>query len=161
MTVQSKSRTRENKLAVQDLRFSQLIMNDTQITTTPAELNTLSNGLADASFAVGTQAGDDIIVSIQLKDADGTDLATRASCMAYLSDDANGDSVAATAASGNVVISTDGLAIPLVAKKCWLLTSEADGDIAISITEAGADTWYLVLVMPNGSLRVSGAITFA
>lgn len=113
------------------------------------------------AIVVGAQAGDDINVAIQLKDSAGADLAVRGSVLAYLSDDANGDSIAGTAPSGNVVIGTDGLAIPLVAKKCFLLTSEADGDIDITITEAGADTWYLILVMPDGKLVASDAITFA
>lgn len=131
------------------------------VTATAAELNTLDGAPMAAGFVVGAEAGNVINVAVQLKDANGADLAARGSVLAYLSDDANGDSVAATAPSGTVVIGTDGLAIPLVAKKTFLLTSEADGDIDINITEAGAATWYLVIVLPNGKLAVSGAITFA
>jgi len=119
------------------------------------------NQLRAASFVVGAEAGNAINVSVQLKTGSGLDLSERGSCLAYLSDDAFGDSVAATAPSGNVVIGTDGLAIPLVAKKCFLLTSESDGDIDITLNEAGVATWYLVLVLPNGKLAVSSAITFA
>lgn len=117
--------------------------------------------LGAPAFVVGAEAGDAINVGIQLKDSAGADLAVRGSVFAYLSDDANGDSIAAAAPSGGVAIGADGLAIPLVAGKAWLLTSEADGDIDLTITEAGVDTWYLVLVMPDGRLAVSGAITFA
>ena len=131
------------------------------LTSTPAEMNVLDGAPMAASITVGTEAADVINVAIQLKDADNADLAVRGSVMAYLSDDANGDSVAGTAPSGTVVIGTDGLAIPLVEKKCLQLTSEADGDIDINITEAGTATWYLILVMPNGRLIASGAITFA
>jgi len=120
-----------------------------------------SPGLGAPGFMVGAQGGDVINVAVQLKDVAGVDLAVRASLLAYLSDDANGDTVAGTAPSGGAAIGTDGVSIPLVAGKAFLLTSEADGDIDINITEAGADTWYLVLVMPNGRLAVSGAITFA
>ena len=42
-----------------------------------------------------------------------------------------------------------------------LLTSEADGDIDITISETEAFTGYLILVMPNGKLVASGACTFA
>jgi hypothetical protein len=52
------------------------------------------------------------------------------------------------------------LAIPIVTGKTFLLVSEADGDIDLAIGEAGAGTWYLVLVLPNGKLVVSDAITF-
>jgi hypothetical protein len=117
-------------------------------------------GMGAPAFVIGAEAGDIINVSIQLKDIAGADLAVRGALLAYLSDDANGDSVAATAPD-TVAIGTDGVAVPLVAGKVFLLTSEADGDIDINITEDGADTWYLILVMPNGRLAASGAITFA
>jgi len=120
-----------------------------------------ANAVAAASYIVGAEATNAINVAIQLKDFNAADLAERAAVMAYLSDDANGDSVIATAHSSGGAIGTDGLAIPLVANKCWLLTSESDGDIDITFTEAGAKTSYLVIVLPNGTLSVSGAITFA
>lgn len=112
------------------------------------------------AIVVGAPAGDVINVGIQLKDAAGADLAVRGSVFAYLSDDANGDSLAGTAPD-TVAIGTDGLAIPLVAGKAFQLVSEADGDIDLNITEDGADTWYLILVMPDGRRVASGAITFA
>lgn len=132
-------------------------------TITAAELNTLDGApAATTTIAVGAETGGDTItVTIQLKDANDADLATRAAVFAYLSDDANGDSIAGTAPSGGVAINTDGLLIPVVADKAFYLTSEADGDIAIDIVEASADTWYLILVLPNGLLKASGAITFA
>lgn len=120
----------------------------------------LAANMATPTFVIGAEAGDIINVGIQLKDALGADLARRASVLAYFSDDANGDSVAATAFD-TVAIGTDGLAIPLVAGKTFLLTSEADGDIDINITENAAVTKYLILVMPDGRLVSSGAITFA
>lgn len=128
--------------------------------TTRANLGVAEKFGAPA-FVIGAEAGNAISVAIQLKDAAGADLAVRGSVFAYLSDDANGDALAAAAPSGGVAIGVDGLAIPLVAGKTWLLTSEADGDIDLTITEAGAKTCYLVLVMPDGRLAVSGAITFA
>lgn len=131
------------------------------ITATPADLNVWDNALAGADITVGTEAGNVINVAIQLEDAAGAAIATRASVYAYLSDDANGDSLIATVTSGAVAIGTDGLANVIEAKKQFRLTSESDGDIDINITESGGKTLYLVLVMPNGSLVVSPAITFA
>jgi hypothetical protein len=113
------------------------------------------------AFVIGAQGGDVINVGIQLKDSAGADLAVRGAVRAYLSDDANGDSIAATAPDGGVAIGTDGVAIPLVAGKAFELVSEADGDIDLNITESSADTWFLILVMPDGRLVASGAITFA
>ena len=42
------------------------------------------------------------------------------------------------------------------------LTTENDGDVDVNITHAaGAKTVYLVCIMPDGQLYVSGAITFS
>jgi hypothetical protein len=111
-------------------------------------------------ITVGAEAAHVINVAIQLRDSANADLAVRGSLLAYISDDANGDSVAATAPD-TVAIGADGLAIPLVAGKTFLLTSEADGDIDINITNAAADTFYLILRTPDGKLVASDAITFA
>lgn len=114
------------------------------------------------SFVIGAEDTNVINVAIQLKDSAGADLAVRGAVRAYLSDDANGDSLAVTAPSGTVVIGTDGVLIdPGTTKKSFTLISEADGDIDINITEAGTDTFYLILIMPDGKLVASGAITFA
>ena len=79
----------------------------------------------------------------------------------YLSDDANGDSIAGTAPDGGIAIGTDGLLEETTANKAGFVTTEADGDFDITITESSVDTWYLVVVLPSGKLSVSGAITFA
>ena len=123
----------------------------------------------DATIAVGDEVTNVINVAIQLLGANGKDMTQRGSVLAYLSDDAYGDSVVATEHSGAVAIGTDGLLIPVLtgvaasekAKTIFQLTSEADGDIDINITEAGTKTAYLVLVLPSGKLVVSGAITHA
>lgn len=119
-------------------------------------------GLASVSFTIGSETGGNTRnVSVQLKDANGNDLAVRSNLLMYLSDDANGDSIAGTAPSGGWAIGTDGLLIPVVANKAAFLVSEADGDIDINIVEAAGATWYLIAVLPNGKLSASGAITFA
>jgi hypothetical protein len=116
---------------------------------------------AGATITVGTENTNSINVAIQLLDGADDALATRAGIMAYLSDDANGDSVAGTAPDGNVAVGVDGVLIPVVANKAFYLISEADGDIDLDIGESGTDTWYLILVMPSGELIASEAITFA
>ena len=131
------------------------------ITADVDELNSLDGAPFDVDFTIGAEAANVINVGIQLNDAGGTALATRASLLAYLSDDANGDSIAATAPDGNVAVGTDGLCMHMITDKLFVLTSEADGDIDLDIGESGADTWYLILVLPNGLLVASTAITFA
>jgi len=133
----------------------------TAIAATAAELNVLDAAVAAAVFTVGSEAGNVINVAVQLNDANGVAMAVRSALPFYMSDDANGDSLAAAAADGGIAIGTDGVLIEWTANLAGLAISEADGDIDIDITESGADTWYLVLVLPNGKLAVSGAITFA
>lgn len=117
----------------------------------------------DATMTVGAETGGNTInVAIQLTDRlNGNEIGERVAIPFYLSDDANGDSIAATAPSGGLAIGADGLMIEWTADKAGMLISEADGDIDIDVVEASADTWYLVLVMPDGKLIPSGAITFA
>ncbi len=114
-----------------------------------------------ASFAIGTEQANAITVTVQLSDRrNGGDMSERICVGWYLSSDANGDAIA-TAPSSGIAIGTDGLLIEWTANVAGIAVSEADGDIDVVLTEAGAGTWYLVLVMPDGKLYPSGAITFA
>lgn len=116
--------------------------------------------LDNVTFTIGTEAADTINVGIQFK-VGPRELVQKAGVLAYLSDDANGNSIAATAPDGGVAIGTDGLAIPLVADKAFQLISEDDGDIDLDIVESGAATWYLAVLLPSGEVAVSDAVIFA
>lgn len=131
------------------------------VTATTAELNTLTNAVAGASFTVGTEAGNAINVAVQFNDADGTAMATACAVPFYLADDSAGLTPSTTAPNGGIAIGTDGALIESVANLSGLAISEADGDLDITLTDSGTPTFYLVLVLPNGSLAISGAITFA
>lgn len=138
---------------------------DSLVVESGGSVNVKSGGsigrVCGATFTIGDEAANSINVGIQLTDAAGSDLDERCTVLAYLSDDANGDSVAATAPDGNVAVGTDGVLIPVVADKAFYLTSEADGDIDLDVGETGTDTWYLIVVLPDGTLVASDAITFA
>ena len=164
-------------LVVQQLTIRQdgnLVLNGTAVTSTAAELNILDgvtataaelnlndNQVASASFVIGTETGgNEITVNIQLLDAAGAAMAIRSAVGFYLSADANGDSTAVAATS--LAAGTDGVMQEFIANSAGRLISEADGDIDVVIGDAsGAATYYLVLIMPNGKLVVSNAITFA
>lgn len=134
----------------------------TAVAASAAELNVLDAALAGATIVVGAETANVINVAIQLKDAAGADLAARAALPFYLADDANGDTPSSAAPDGGIAIGTDGAMIEWAANLSGLLISESDGDIDINLTHAaGAKTCYLILVMPNGSLIASSAITFA
>ena len=126
----------------------------------PAKHNPYTNPSGvRAVFTIGALATRSKTVSVQLNDANGKACAERIGVMGYLSDDANGDAIVSAAPSTATAGGTDGMFVALTTKT-FLVVSEADGDIDIVITEASADTLYLVLIMPDGTLCVSGAITF-
>lgn len=116
--------------------------------------------VGSASFTVGAEAADAITVAVQLKGQNLRDLAARGHVDWYLSGDANGDSLA-TAASGGVAAGTDGVVASTITGRAGFAVSEADGDIDFAITDTSARTLYLVIRLPDGSLAVSGAVTFA
>jgi len=119
-----------------------------------------SNAVGSATFTIGTEAGNAITVNVQLKSQQLTDLAKRAKVDWYLAGDANGDSLAS--AVDSVAAGTDGVVRETVTGLCGFAVSEVDGDIDFVITEANATpTVYLAIVLPDGSLVVSNAITFA
>lgn len=122
----------------------------------PAERQVLSG----ATMTVGAEATNVINVAIQLEDQHGADMAEAVSLLAYLAGDANGQTIA-SAHTSSPAIGTDGLIQPLQTDLTFLLTSESDGDIDIDFTDTGASTVYLVLVMPDGRLVISDAITHA
>ena len=115
----------------------------------------------DASFTIGDESGDVIAVKIQLKDWAGNDLKVPASVIAYLSNVSTG--LTPHPISGEITLTSggDGDVVVLLTLNCWLLISEADGDIDIDVNETGTDDLYLVLVMPNGKLIVSDALDFS
>lgn len=113
------------------------------------------------SYTIGTEATNAITVNVQVKDGNGGDLAERKALPYYLATNATGDTVATTAPNGGLAVGTDGQVIEWTANISGMYITESDGDCDIVITDSGTPTFYLVSVLPNGSLAVSDAITFA
>ncbi|AFY60356.1 hypothetical protein [Synechococcus sp. PCC 6312] len=130
------------------------------LTASPAEINVLDNAPANCVFTIGSESSNIINVSVQLRNADNTNLATRRAVQCYLSG-ANTGATLATAPSGGVAIGTNGLLIEPVADRFFTAVTNASGVFDINITDTGTPTVYLVVVFPNGSIQVSNAITFA
>lgn len=125
-------------------------------------LDMLNLAPATATYTIGAEAADVITVAVQLKDADGNDVAGKYVVDFYLSDAADGDGVVGTAASGGIAAGTDGAVLAqMVTGKMVRMQCEADGDIDIAITHSGAKTAYLVGILPNGKTVISSAITWA
>ena len=135
----------------------------TTVTPSAAEINDLNAALSNATFTVtpaSTAAANAITIAVQLKDADGTDLAHRANVWGYLAKDATGDAITTTSPK-NLAIKTDGvLTMLLNSTKAFNITSESDGDIDFDISGSTAASYHVVLVMPSGKLKLSSTAAF-
>lgn len=127
----------------------------TAVTATAAELNKLDGAPLAATFVIGAEGGNVINVAIQLQDGNAVDLAVRGSLLSYLSNDANGDSLATTAPSGGVVIGTDGLAIPVTPALTNALL--VDGNLAIDATPEKFKTTQTAAVLIGGVSHTKAA----
>lgn len=114
----------------------------------------------DADITVGTLSGDTYPITIQLKDFAGNNLTVPAGVMAYYADSATG--LDPTDVSTDLATTSGGAGAVLIflASYLYLLISEADGTIAVDSEDSGTDDQYLVLVMPDGRLVVSGVLTY-
>jgi hypothetical protein len=124
----------------------------------------LAAQVASAEMTVGAEAGEAITVSVQFKNGAGDDMSAACAVMIYFAADDAGQT-AASSANLSVAAGTDGHVQEVVdsaTQNNYLCTSEADGDLDVVVTDAsgGATTNYMVIVLPNGSLAISGAITF-
>ena len=113
----------------------------------------------DATFTL--VSSDPAVVTIQLKDYAGNDLTVPASVMAWISSTATGIDPAAVSSELALTGSGDGAVLIHLTHYLYQLISEADGDIAVTITDTGTTAQYLTLLMPNGKLVVSQHLVFA
>lgn len=124
-----------------------------------------TNLIGGATMTVGVEAAlaaNAIDVAVQLLDQNvKNNLGQRGAVKAYLSDDPNGDGRTATAPDGGAAAGVAGTVIEDINDLSFTLVSNAAGLVNVRLTESGVKTCYLVLVFPDGSIQVSGAITWA
>lgn len=121
----------------------------------------IDNGsaVAGATIVVGAESTNVRAITVQLTDAAGADIAVRQLVKIVVLFDASGDAFVATGGSTGIAIGTDGALLPLVAKKAFLAISEADGDIDLTWTDTGTEVAYLGVILPNGKMVISAALT--
>jgi len=117
--------------------------------------------LGSITWTVGTEAANAITVSGQALDEAGNEMTEAVAFSWYWANDADGLTPTTVAHDGGTAAGTDGAIIEQVANLSGIAITEADGDIDIVATDAGAFTTYLVGVMPDGTLSISGAVTHA
>ena len=111
------------------------------------------------TFTVGAEGSNTIGVSGVVKDPRGRALTTKVCLPFYLSADSDGNTIA-TAPSSGIAIGTNGLLIEHTNNLAGLIITEDDGTFDITFSEAGALTNYLNVILPDGFIARSGAITF-
>lgn len=125
--------------------------------------NPFQRGAARVKFTVGTEASNVIKVTAALKAANRATQAPsrRQFVRAYLTQSLTTLAVAGAAPSGTVVIAAKGSIVLIdTAKLVFEIVCDANGEFDLNITEGGAATWYLVVVIGD-EVWTSGAITFA
>ena len=140
------------------------LANVTDLTATAAEVNLLDGmAAAQTTITVGAEATNVIRATLQLKDANDANVASSRMIRAWLSGvNTVPYATVATAPNGGVAIGTKGAIITeLVAEKVFLCTTDAAGALELDITDTGTPTFYLIVELPNGTLEISSAITFA
>lgn len=120
-----------------------------------------ANYVDTGTWTVGAEATNVITVSLQLKDSDGANLATPSVVTIYLSGVAAATAIVGTAPTGGVAVTVGSTLLVEVAGKMLKVVSTAAGLVTITLTDTGTPTFYAAAVMPDGSILVSGAITFA
>lgn len=116
--------------------------------------------VTDVVLTVGAEVATVITVSGQVLTELGREATVPVSLRWYLATDSAG-LTPATAAPDGVAAGTDGALIEYAANLSGEVVTEADGDFDIAITEAASSSLYLVIVLPDGSLRVSDVIEHA
>ncbi|MGE0231416.1 MAG: hypothetical protein AB7O39_03235 [Flavobacteriaceae bacterium] len=112
----------------------------------------------DASITVGAENANVRPITIQLKDANGDDIAYAELVKLYVFTNATRQALG-TGGSTGIAIGTDGtILITHTAKLIFELISEADGDIDLTWTDTGTESVVLGLLLPNGRWVMSDAI---
>lgn len=129
------------------------------------ENNLVSNGVeisrpaVDCTITVGAEATNVRAITIQLLDSQGNDIDYVETVELIVFANAAMTAFATTGGSTGIAIGTDGALLAVVAKKYFLATSEADGDIDLTWTDTGTEAAFLGVRLPSGRVVISDAMT--
>lgn len=117
--------------------------------------------VVSADFTVNTQVSTTITVDVQIQ-KDAANVAEPYSLLFWLSDLAK-DTEAAVAPTGGVTVGdSNGFTLKqLTTNITWQVITSSSGAIDFVIGDSGTTTFYLNVLLPDGTIAVSDAITFA
>jgi hypothetical protein len=132
-------------------------------TGTGAEIDAATKDVfsSGSTVTVAAAVGTTQLVTITLKDADANTVAASQKIEVYMATDATGTTPSSAGSNGAVTVGT-GLTLKVqTAKLHWDLVTSTGGVVTLSFDNAGgggnyAD--YVVLVLPNGKLKVSAVL---
>jgi hypothetical protein len=113
--------------------------------------------VGSAGFTIGAEANNVKNVALQLRSVDGVDLSQRGVVTVFLSDDANGDSIVATAPSGGWAIGTDGAI--LCTSPALVNSVILDGNLAIDAVPEKFKTTQTAVYVLGGVSYTKAATT--
>ena len=112
--------------------------------------------------ATAETGGNARTVTITARDAKNNALKSVTPLRVYLSDAATGAGVAAAAPSGGIAIGAKGAILAaVVAGKYLDVLTDANGQVELTVTEAAAKTFYVVVILPEGAIATPFALAFA
>ena len=123
----------------------------TLVTSTAAEINAV-DGAALSMTTATTPASGSCAVQLVFKDAAGTTMAIPTSGLLYLSEVATG--LTHDLADTTLAVLTNGALTNIGGAGPSLFTTTAAGLLGLTIT-AGADSYWIVVVLPSGKLLIS------
>lgn len=133
------------------------------VTSTPAELNLVDDMVASITVAYAASATTDgIEATLTVKDAAGTTIDAIHNLEVWISDDADGSGLTATAASGALTAVTGTILSALTAKKHVSANTDANGVLTLLLVDSAntAGERFCVRNPSNGKITV-GAATVA
>lgn len=115
--------------------------------------------VVDATITVGAENTNVRAITIQLKDANGADIAYNARVELGVYLDATPTDFVATGGSTGIEIGADGKLLAIVAKKRFVAISKNNGSIKLTWTDTGTEAAYLGVILPSGRIVMSTALT--
>lgn len=114
---------------------------------------------ADISFTVGAESTNVVLVTVQVKNENGDNLGQKTSLRFYLSSDAAG--LVPAVLTSAVAAGASGAVLATATTNGAMLLTTATGLCILSLTDTGAITRYLNVVLPSGEIVTSPVITWA
>lgn len=118
-----------------------------------------SGAFDGVTFTIGAEDTNVINVHAQLT-LGGANVAEACSGICWITNTADPGS-ATTAHSTSPAIGTDGRLDVIVTDEVFRFVTESAGDFDVDYTDSGAQTVYMHVQLPDGSIATSGAITHA